>query len=1080
MNETARKRIADALCSRKTDVDLSDHSFEELTEELGVYYEELMVQNEELLRTQHELERLTQMYADLFDHAPVGYIIMNEEGTILRVNQTFCRLLDCEKNVLTDHKLSDFVAPECQNVLYFHYRELINRGKSPSCDLFLRKSGEDILVGVESVLVVENGERTIRSTISDLTLLNRKDQLLSEARAKLEKTMNVTSTYCSISLFDTGEYVDVNDAFCQKSGFAKSEIIGRTSIDINLLTKHHRDEFIAQIKQTGVIRDFETVITLKTGQKIDVLMSAEIVKINNTQYIYTNAIDITNQKLIDRVVRFVAECQWDRLSKGYFESLSAFLVETMQIDGVLISRLSKSKSDIESLFIYYDDIVHPNVCYPIKGTPSECIIAEGSYICIENVSKIFPEAVLANLLGVQGMAGQTLLNAKGEIIGVIAFLDKISIENPELVKSVLQIVANSISMEIERTESTMLLSKNELLYRNLFNNITQPLVLHRFLFDSKGQANDYVIKEYNDSFKTLVRKGDHELVGKRCDQLFTGITREWKDNLLKGLKNDGFYNFVYQLDDPFVYIEARAFLINNEEFAVSLSDLTKEKLKEKEISDSRGFLSAILNTIKDPVFVKNNNLELILVNDAYCDLMGKSMSEIFAEEDEPLFRSLERNRVNQKDKYLLQSNTSSSEQLLVQGRDKSDIYMNVKKSVYIDQNGFRFLVGILHDITESVVSDRLIRQNQAIQKSLLDVFPYMVWLKDVNGRLLAVNQAYVIQAGLDHEGQLLGKTDYDLWPSHHAAKYMADDQKVITARTNFKTEEVIKDGDSIKWHETYKAPLYDAKGEVIGVAGFARDISDYKSMLEELRNSELKLKSLLKMKDKLFSIIAHDLRSPFNSLLGFSEMLVKQLPEMTEVEVREISGFIHGSALQANRLLENLLNWARVQHGHIHFEPSLLNLSTIYTDVYGVLGEIARAKQIEMVCHKDFVGTVFADQNMLSVILRNLVSNALKFTPRGGTIMIACSQKETEVELSIEDNGIGMTSDMIEKLFKTDFEYIREGTENEAGTGLGLLLCAEFAHLHNGRIAVVSEVGKGSRFSFFLPRISDDNSPDRV
>jgi len=1072
MNETVRKRIEEALIGRKMNVDLRDHSFDTLAEELGVYYEELIVQNEELIRTQKELEHANRMNADLFDHAPVGYIILNEEGRIIRVNETFSRLLECDRSALQGRNLSDFVVPEYQNILYFHYRELMNFGKTTSCDLFLRKSGMDILVGLESVLVVEDGEKTIRSTLTDLTLLSRKEQLLSETRQKLEKAMNVNSSFCSISLLETGEYIDVNEAFCQKSGFSKSEIIGRTSIELELLTPERRDRIVEAISETGSFRDLETIIVSKTGQEMYLLMSAEIVLINGVKYIFNNAVDITNQRLIDRVVRFVAECQWDRSTSGYFESLSVFLVDILRIDGVLITRINPQKGDVESLFIYFDGNVHPNVSYPIKGTPAERIAADGYYICLDNALLLFPDAVLVNLLGIQGMAGQALMNAKGELIGTIAFLKKSGIEESELVRSALSIVANSVSMEIERMESTLQLSRNEALYRTLFNNITQPLVVHRILFDANGQAHDYVIKEFNEAFQALVGKRADELTGMSCDQLFPGISREWKADLLKGLKRDGHYSFVYKLDDPFAYLEARAFLINKEEFAVSLNNLTKEKLKEKEISESRSFLYAILNTINDPFFVRNSNLELILVNDAYCRLMGKSMQAIFTEDKDPSYRRLDRNKMDQKDKFLLQSNTSTSEQISVKNKEKEDLYMNVKKSVYIDQNGARFLVGILHDITESVLSEQRNQHNQAIQKSLLDVFPYMVWLKDVNGSLLAVNQAYVHQAGLEREEDLLGKTDLELWPAQHAQKYMDDDQKVIKARTHFKTEEEIKDGELIKWHETYKAPLYDAQGGVIGVAGFARDISDYKAIVDELRESEKRLQDMVRTKDKLFSIIAHDLRSPFTSLLGFSDMLVKQLPEMSESEIKEISGFIYTSAVQANRLLENLLNWARVQQGRIRFEPSRLSIGAIYAEVLDAFGEIARAKQIEIKCEHVLDADVFADGDMLASVLRNLISNALKYTPRGGVITLASGLKDTDVEISVEDTGIGMSPELLSKLFKSDFDHVRKGTENEVGTGLGLLLCAEFMQIHNGRIAVVSEMGKGSRFMLTLPRIS--------
>ncbi len=249
-----------------------------------------------------------------------------------------------------------------------------------------------------------------------------------------------------------------------------------------------------------------------------------------------------------------------------------------------------------------------------------------------------------------------------------------------------------------------------------------------------------------------------------------------------------------------------------------------------------------------------------------------------------------------------------------------------------------------------------------------------------------------------------------------------------------------------------------------------RQLKKQKILLEklvEIKTSELR--DLNVSKDKFFSIIAHDLKNPFQTIIGFSDMQKEELKAGDFGEVDHYAGMINTSAVQTLRLLENLLEWANSQRGKISFNPSYINLSELFHDEFFMLNERATEKNIELLKSFDDNLTIVADKNMIKTILRNLISNAIKFTSKNGKVEIKAIIEDGQVVISVSDNGIGMTKETIAKLFRLDANLSTRGTENEKGTGLGLFLCREFIEKHNGKIIVESEKDKGSLFKIVFP-----------
>ncbi len=266
------------------------------------------------------------------------------------------------------------------------------------------------------------------------------------------------------------------------------------------------------------------------------------------------------------------------------------------------------------------------------------------------------------------------------------------------------------------------------------------------------------------------------------------------------------------------------------------------------------------------------------------------------------------------------------------------------------------------------------------------------------------------------------------------------------------------------WIRDFGRPFYDLDNTFLGYIGSCYDITENK-------NNELKLIELNATKDKFFSIIAHDLKAPFNSIIGYSELLIEQIKEKNYEKIGEFANIVLQSSNRAMDLLINLMEWAQSQTGRLIFKPENLEIKSFIDDTTQLYEEIAKQKLITIKKQLPDNDTVFADKAMSSTVFRNLISNAIKFTNPNGEIIISVEKKQNEFIFSVADTGIGIPQNSIERLFRIDQSFSTNGTNNEKGTGLGLILCKEFIEKHGGKIWVESKEGKGSCFYFTFPII---------
>jgi two-component system sensor histidine kinase/response regulator len=352
-----------------------------------------------------------------------------------------------------------------------------------------------------------------------------------------------------------------------------------------------------------------------------------------------------------------------------------------------------------------------------------------------------------------------------------------------------------------------------------------------------------------------------------------------------------------------------------------------------------------------------------------------------------------------------------------------------------------------------------------------------VLLQGPRAEILLSNPAALELLGLT-EDQLLGKTSFDPeWKVIHedGSPFPGDTHPVPVAIATRKAVHGVIMGvyrplskDNV-WLLVDAIPQKIVNNTVEQVVCTFIDITGRKEAELALEEKGNEIREINLTKDKLFSIIAHDLRSPFNIILGFSQQLLKKYKSENFAQTELFIKAIESSAKSTLILLDNLLNWQKSQTGQLYFNPVSIKFKSIEQEIDDLFNSTAAVKNISLDYFYSEEIVICADKDMLLTILRNLITNALKFTNEGGKIAVFARVNSNQIEITVSDNGIGISEDVKRKIFKIDSPVTQSGTSGEIGTGLGLILCKEFVDKHGGKIWVESVLGKGCDVKFTLP-----------
>ncbi len=363
-------------------------------------------------------------------------------------------------------------------------------------------------------------------------------------------------------------------------------------------------------------------------------------------------------------------------------------------------------------------------------------------------------------------------------------------------------------------------------------------------------------------------------------------------------------------------------------------------------------------------------------------------------------------------------------------------------------------------------------QHQDLSKlleSIIDHVPGLLFYKDKENRFVYVNK-FIALAHSKEKAELVGKNISEFYPEEVAQKYFLDDLSVINSGiAKLNIEEPWETESVSKWLNTNKIPFVNSNGETIGIIGISMDITERKIAEEIIKKQNQDLLKLNEDKDRFIFILAHDIKGPFNNVISMLDFSIENIHNSNLNDIEKQLNMASVAAMKVHALLEDILIWIKSQSDKFPIVPQEINFGNIFAELIENTKLSAANKNITINYSAEDKTSIRADKNMIITIIRNLVANAIKFTNAGGEIFLSAEMKFTEIIITVSDNGVGITPNRLIDLFSITKITTTPGTNNEKGTGLGLLICKELVEKHGGKIWAESEIGKGTSFKFSIP-----------
>jgi PAS domain S-box-containing protein len=642
-----------------------------------------------------------------------------------------------------------------------------------------------------------------------------------------------------------------------------------------------------------------------------------------------------------------------------------------------------------------------------------------------------------------------IYNEAGEVVGV---------------EGIAQDITDRVKAEDE-------LRKQQEIFQLLVENIEEVFWIHDLKADSLLYISPRYKEVYGRSTNSLYHNPGSFLKTVHPDD--RDFVRKAYQKVAKGKGFDLEYRVVAP-DGTEKQIWSRTIIIQDERGKPSLTigttlDISDRKKAQRE----KNLLAAIVENLEDHAVIKDTDLRIIASNPANTRDAGvKAAEQLLGKTDLDIYGDFEHVRQYMEDDRkaleLKKGETLVNDQVFVYPSGKK-IHSLVKKfPIYDEKSNLIAVASISRDVTDYKNTLEELYKSEENYRLLINNQGEGIAMVDPSDSFLFANPAAEEIFGVPG-GKLVGRSLFDFVDDKGKATISEQTERRKTGNKDTYEMEIRQAGGDMKRILITATPQYEAE-EFKGTFAVFRDVTDWRLTEENLRKSENELREANAAKDKLFSIIAHDLKNPFNSILGFTDMLVNDHSDYSGEEILTIIKMINEASKQTHNLLENLLNWSRAQTGGISIEPDILDIYEIAEGVLRLYEGSAGEKNLELLNRIKPGTKAWGDANMVASILRNLISNGIKFTRPKGKVTLSTKGSRNNLDIQVADNGIGIPADMLDKLFRIEENNRRSGTTNEEGTGLGLVLCMEFAEMNGGTILVNSKPEKGSTFSLRLPR----------
>lgn len=510
----------------------------------------------------------------------------------------------------------------------------------------------------------------------------------------------------------------------------------------------------------------------------------------------------------------------------------------------------------------------------------------------------------------------------------------------------------------------------------------------------------------------------------------------------------------------------------------SLSRILDHKLSKtrKALETSELRFRTIFENNSSAILIIEPDNTISKVNDAYTQMTGFTEEDVVGKSWSRLVPESELARLSEYNKLRLQQSSRVPNNYEFRFNKKNGEVRVGLMSVFFD-NLLEQIVISITDISRRKEMEVSLKDSEERYRKLVELQGEGLVIVDKEERFIFTNPSADRIMGVPI-GSLPGRNIVEFVNEETFAQILKE--TLVRAEGNqssYEMDIVRPDGEKRVLFVT-ATPNFNAKGDFESSIGILVDITDRKNIEKELKENESKLKAINTTKDKLFSIIAHDLRGPVGTSADLLDVMIENHENLNPEEQLRMLEILKNSADSSYDLLETLLNWSIVQTGDLILKSELFNLTNCIESIVKNMMPAAYSKNITLLFEPTEQIYTYADQNMIKTIFRNLIGNAIKYTFRGGVVEVRTVVHENRTEVFVTDNGIGMDEETRNNLFILNKKNSKYGTENEKGTGLGLILVKEFIEKHNGQIRVESEPGKGSSFIFDIPKIQTITEPE--
>jgi len=1043
---------------------------EKLVEELNIHQIELEMQNLELQETNEKLVIQQKRYKELYLNAPVAYFTLNKTGNIVELNQAAADMLKTPIQAFKYTSVFPYLEENSKNNFTKYFKQVFDSDKIEYGEIIFKNRKEELIyANLSAVSYFDNdlNEKLVRCSVIDKTLLKKYEHEINEQKeynSLLSRYQTIVSTTnAGIGITDSNGFItEYNTAFAKLLEYEADELIGKNIRLLNHPADRDREHDLFQsiTPENSQVRIEKRYIT-KNNQIvwIDLTAMAIFNEDNELEQTVGIMVDITQRKKNDSETY-----ELNIKLNNTVEELNAINAELRDTNLLIENERKQFLSILDSIpeNIYVEDIKTHKILFAnkhLKKVYGRDITGE---ICFEALQKNKDSCDFCPINNILNSNEPYFWEYYNPILEKhfyvmdtkIKWTDQqevhfqLATDITERKKAVEKITQINHRLEASMQSGDMAWWEMELPSGAIVFNPNKARMLGR-------NPDDFT--HYND-FMKLLHPDDYDNAMAAMHKLINGEKEV--------------YDCRYRIktaEDKYIWFHDTGIITSKSKEKIVITgivrDVNQQKIAEQAIKESEEKYKELFeaNTDSITIFRINPNgtpSNILEMNDSAVKLVGFSKEEMRNMIPDNFEVDFSKEKVQKRVEEIL-TNGFTNFETIIRHKDGHEINVEIKV-IAINYKNQPALMNILRDITDRKLAEKSLQESEDRFKKL-STFTFEGIIIHTNAIAVDVNQSTVRMIGYQRD-ELIGMNLFNvIHPDYHAivkenmAKNLAKPYQIVAIRKDGSTFDAEIEAENI-WYN----------GEYFRVACI-RDITERKKTERIIEKQNIQLMEAIATKDKFFNIIAHDLKSPFNAILGFSDMLIKNLERYDKERIRRYVTTINESGKNTFKLLENLLQWARSQQDKIPFKPETNNLFFLAYETYMLVNQNTKDKLITIDLNVPEDINIEADSEMLKTIIRNLVSNAIKYTTENGKITITGKQTHNEAIIEITDTGIGMNEETKNSLFKIGGSHSKVGTKGESGTGFGLLLCKEFVEKHNGTISVESELGKGSSFTVRLP-----------